>query len=264
MTLQTSIQDYFNPQRIWRHLQWTKAINYYSWLSVQLVQVCSYQVQFFCCHWTSTMDSDKHKCIYGDPEKVVQYMDYSENPIKDNSRYIPDLVPGMLQPLEVIKDDPQLDKILSTLDVEAIVQESEAITKDVDNQIQKQLSHFPDPCNKEIVEDYSKHKFAPSTRKKSIVGEQNFWAVEVHQKFQTEEGCQARQLDYWKSFSECVRIEWHPFCVYHGNSQTKWPGISKGNIVWNHSVHTTLHGNEWTWTETSWSCWTCENEEYTG
>ncbi len=37
----------------------------------------------------------------GDPAKVIQYMDYQANPVKDNSSYVPDVVPGMLQPLEV-------------------------------------------------------------------------------------------------------------------------------------------------------------------
>ncbi len=39
--------------------------------------------------------------ICGDPSKVIQYMDYTENPVPDNCRYILDLVPGLLQPLEV-------------------------------------------------------------------------------------------------------------------------------------------------------------------
>ncbi len=57
--------------------------------------------------------------------------------MEDNSTYIPDLVPGMLQPLEVIEDDPLMDKALSELDIEKIVSEAELCTKNFEQQKEK-------------------------------------------------------------------------------------------------------------------------------
>ncbi len=71
---------------------------------------------------TVIMDKETHCKLYGDLEKVIQYMDYGANPVPDNLHYIPDLVPGVLQPLEVIEDDPEFDNLLQNLDVEAIMQ----------------------------------------------------------------------------------------------------------------------------------------------
>ncbi len=68
----------------------------------------------------------------------------------------------------MIDEDPQLDSILSNLDVEALVKESENLTKDVDNQMEQQMSRFPKPSSDQVIEEYSKQKFAPSTRKKAL------------------------------------------------------------------------------------------------
>ncbi len=78
------------------------------------------------------MDMEEQKNLYGDPDKVVHYMDYISNPVPDNSRYIPDLVPGVLQPLELVDDDPVLDNIISKIDIEKIISEVEAETKKVE------------------------------------------------------------------------------------------------------------------------------------
>ena len=60
--------------------------------------------------------------VYGDPAKIVHYMDFSnEGPEADNGSYIPDLVPGLLQLLEVYEDQEISDEILSNLDIESIV-----------------------------------------------------------------------------------------------------------------------------------------------
>ncbi len=69
-------------------------------------------------------DSDMPKHLYGDPNKVIHYMDYEANPVPDNSRYVPELVPGMLQPLEIneIMDDTKTDEWLASVDIENIVQ----------------------------------------------------------------------------------------------------------------------------------------------
>lgn len=61
------------------------------------------------------MNSEEHDqqiWLYGDPKNVIQYMDYQENPVPDNSHYVPELVPGVLQPLEVneIMEDPNVDE----------------------------------------------------------------------------------------------------------------------------------------------------------
>ena len=54
----------------------------------------------------------------------------------DNSIYVPELVPGVLQPLEVneIMEDPKTDKWLLTLDIEKIVQQAEQSMKHLDVQ----------------------------------------------------------------------------------------------------------------------------------
>ena len=113
------------------------------------------------------MDSDEHACLYGNPENIVQYMDYQDNAVPDNSTYIPDLVPGMLQPLEVIEEDVISDKDLSELDIEQIVQESEECMKNVHAQSVKQMSCFAEPVSAATASDFSK-KYAPSTKKKAL------------------------------------------------------------------------------------------------
>ncbi len=55
--------------------------------------------------------------------------------MQDNSSYVPDLVPGMLQPLEVneiMEDDPAVDDMLKNLDIESIVKSAEESVKNVD------------------------------------------------------------------------------------------------------------------------------------
>ncbi len=49
------------------------------------------------------LTKEQHNRLYGDPEWVVQFMDYT-NGQPDNSWYIPNLVPGVLQPLELLLD----------------------------------------------------------------------------------------------------------------------------------------------------------------
>ena len=140
----------------------------YSWTKVSGCNFVMSLLTLIISFHTSTMASEEEQHLYGDPEKVIQYMDYSENPVQDNSRYIPDLVPGILQSLEVIEEDPALDSILSNLNVKALVKESEAMMKNVDNQVQQQMSCFPEPSKTEAMEEYSRKKFAPSTCKKAL------------------------------------------------------------------------------------------------
>ncbi len=97
--------------------------------------------------------------IYGDPGKVVHYMDYSENPVPDNSRYIPDLVPGILQPLQVYEIDDQNapedhavpDELLSKLDVDKLIQDTEkkdAEMKKTTSIMDKQMEQLSIICPK--------------------------------------------------------------------------------------------------------------------
>ena len=85
-----------------------------------------------------SQDSDMPKHLYRDPNKVIYYMDYEANPVPDNSRYIPELVLGMLQPLEIndIMDDPKTDEWLASVDIENIVQQAKASTKDVEKKME--------------------------------------------------------------------------------------------------------------------------------
>ncbi len=126
---------------------------------------------------TFNMDSDEHQKLYGDPEKIVHYMDYKENRVEDNSRYIPDLVPGILQPLEVLDNNPITDKVLSELDIEKIVSEAEACTKRIEDKQQKDMTHFAEPISSDVLQDYSKHKYTPSTKKKAL------WASRIFEQW---------------------------------------------------------------------------------
>ncbi len=68
-------------------------------------------------------------------------MDYQENPVADNSHYIPELVPGILQPLEIneIMEDPKTDEWLSMVDIEAIVQQAEQSTSNLDPKVRNEV-----------------------------------------------------------------------------------------------------------------------------
>ena len=114
-------------------------------------------------------EQDQNVHLYGDPAKVIQYMDYSDEKGKlDNAHYIPELVPGVLQPLEIneIIEDDQTDQLLANIDIEKIVQEAEAMTKDTDQQVQKQMQYFPDPLTKDSISDMSKRKFSALMKKR--------------------------------------------------------------------------------------------------
>ncbi len=117
------------------------------------------------------MDSEEQKHLYGDPAKVTQYLDYSDQKGKpDNACYVPELVPGVLQPLEIneiMEDDPATDELLSKLEIEKIVEESEALTGSLPNS-DKQMSQFPKPATKDSVIDMGKWRFSASTRKKAM------------------------------------------------------------------------------------------------
>ncbi len=70
---------------------------------------------------------------------MVHYLDFSDNPQVDNSQYILELVPGILQLLEIneIMDDPVMDNMLSMLDIEKLVQDAEKNTSDYQSSIDK-------------------------------------------------------------------------------------------------------------------------------
>ena len=65
-------------------------------------------------------EQEQNRRLYGDPEKIVHYMDYTNGQL-DNSQYVPDLVPGVLQPLEIneiMEPDLEMNELLSKLDIE--------------------------------------------------------------------------------------------------------------------------------------------------
>ncbi len=116
-----------------------------------------------------SMDNEDHDRLYGNPKNVIQYMDYQENPVPDNSRYIPELVPGILQPLEIneIMEDPNTDEWLSNLDIEKIVKQAEESTKDVEEKIQKDMKRFPEPTKPDTLQEFSMHTFSAATCRKA-------------------------------------------------------------------------------------------------
>ncbi len=124
---------------------------------------------------------EEQVCLYGDPSKIVQYMDHSDEKGKpDNACYVPDLVPGVLQLLEIneiMEEDKSTDELLANMDIEKIVQEAESMTKNVDHQVNKQMHRFPDPVPKDNMIDMSKHKFSVSTKKKAM------WAAYIFEQW---------------------------------------------------------------------------------
>ncbi len=72
------------------------------------------------------LSKEDYERLYGKPENVVNYMDYT-NGQEDNSSYIPNLVPGMFQPLEELSDQ-ETDEFLKTIDIEALVKQAEQST----------------------------------------------------------------------------------------------------------------------------------------
>ncbi len=93
--------------------------------------------------------------LMGDPAKVIQYMDYQANPVPHNSRYIPDLVPGVLQPLELLDEDTEMDKLLSEVDIEKIVREAEEATRTHSDTLAKAHWRFGTSVSKDELQDFS-------------------------------------------------------------------------------------------------------------
>lgn len=133
------------------------------------------------------MDENTHHQLNSDPDKIVQYIDYQSNPVPDNSHYIPDLVPGVLQPLEVIEEDPEFDSLLQNLDVEALVKEADDYTAKYEASIKKDYHHFPDPSDSTQLGDFSKRKYAPSMRKKVM------WAGRIFEQWKCIQNYKLKQ-----------------------------------------------------------------------
>ena len=93
-------------------------------------------------------------------------MDYT------NGHYIPNLVPGVLQPLEELSDQ-ETDEFLSTIDIEALVKEAENSTGGIPNNpipapAEKDLKHFGNITSAEMLKDVSNHSFSAATKRKAM------------------------------------------------------------------------------------------------
>ena len=203
------------------------------------------------------MDKEKRNRLYGDPDKVIQYMDYSDNPPKDNS-YVLDLVPGVLQPLEVdeiMEEDPIADKLLSNLDIELIV-------KNAEQQYEKQMKRFLEPSKSESLTEITKKQYAPSIKRKA------YWAARIFDQWKCIWNYKVKQkLDH----SECELIqgtllnmeinrlsEVLSFFLPEIRKQSgdKYPRETLYKIVL--SIPT-LYGYEWKRSEIAWSSWSGSN-----
>ncbi len=113
------------------------------------------------------LSPEERQCIYGKPDQVIQFMDYTDGGPLDNSRYVPKLVPGMLQLLEEFSEE---DKYLSTIDIEAIVKEAEKTTEGLPPQTpsEKDLKRFGKPISKEKMHDVCNKSFSTTTKKKAL------------------------------------------------------------------------------------------------
>ncbi len=112
----------------------------------------------------------------GKDANIIQFMDYT-NGQPDNSRYIPNLVPGMLQPLEELSDN-ETDQFLSIIDIEVLVKQVEKTTGGLPSAKEqtppeKQLKHFADAVSKEKMCDIGSKSFSAATKKKAM------WAAKI-------------------------------------------------------------------------------------
>ncbi len=114
------------------------------------------------------LSPEERQCIYSNPQQVIQFMDYTNRGLPDNSRYVPKLVPGMLQPLEEFFDEE--DKYLSTINIEAIVKEAEKTTGGLPPQTpsEKDLRRFGEPISKEKMHNVCNKSLSTATKKKAL------------------------------------------------------------------------------------------------
>ncbi len=122
------------------------------------------------------LTKEDHDRLYGKPENVVHFMDYT-NGQPDNGYYIPNLVPGVLQPLEELLD-PETDKFLSTIEIEALVKEPENSTGGIPNNpilppAEKDLKYFGNITSAEMLKEVSNHSFSAVTKRKAM------WAARI-------------------------------------------------------------------------------------
>ena len=82
--------------------------------------------------------------------RIVEYLDLQSLP--DNSSYVPDLTQGLLQPCEVF--DPEMDQLLTQLDVEEIVQNAEKLTQNLPQQ-EDNSQRFGPPVSEEKIQSSS-------------------------------------------------------------------------------------------------------------
>ena len=123
------------------------------------------------------LSKEQYECLYGKEENVAQYMDYT-NGQPDNSHYIPNLVPGVLQPLEELSDLG--DEYLSTIDIEALVKQAEYSTGGIPQHhgpspapAEKDLKRFGSVTTDETFKEAMNRSFSIATKHKAL------WAVRI-------------------------------------------------------------------------------------
>lgn len=128
------------------------------------------------------LSKEDHVQLYGDPRQVIQFMDYSnESPEADNGLYIPNLVPGQLQPLEELLDT-ETDQLLSTIDIEALVKKAEQSTGGLPpssppRPSEKSLKCFGDVMTDSKLKEVSNHSFSAAMKRKAL------WAVRIFEQW---------------------------------------------------------------------------------
>ncbi len=137
----------------------------------------------------ANLSKEDYERLYGKPENVVNYMDYT-NGQEDNSSYIPILVPGMFQLLEELSDQ-ETDEFLKTIDIEALVKQAEQSTgglppnHPVPNEpavnhsgpnlvpAEKDLKRFSAPSMELDLKEVTNHSFSATTKRKAL------WAARI-------------------------------------------------------------------------------------
>ncbi len=124
------------------------------------------------------LPKEDYERLYGRPDQIVNYMDYT-NGQPDNSSYIPNLVPGIFQPLEELSDE-ETDQLLSTVDIEALVKAAEESTGGLPlNHMPLETTPQPPPADKDMkrfsapttpndLKQVTNHSFSAATKRKAL------------------------------------------------------------------------------------------------
>ncbi len=153
-------------------------------------------------------------------------MDYTDGGPLDNSRYVPTLVPGMLQPLEELSDHDS-DDFLLTVNIEALVKEVEKTSGGLPDApkapSEKDLKCFAQPVMTEKMCDMTNKSFSAATKKKAL------WAAQIFDQWKCIHNYKLKvdsSLSYTEIRKALINTELDKMCetlfVCHRDMEAKW------------------------------------------